>query len=124
MRGDTLIASRGKARAASGAEQRVRTIVFQGSADRIVHPSNADRIVAQVAADAPSDHSRQEHVLTNGRSHSRTVITDADGASVLEYWLIEGGGHAWSGGHPSGSYTDANGPNASAEMVRFFLNCP
>lgn len=123
MRGDTSVAPHAKARALGRAEQRVRTIVFQGSADRIVHPSNADRIVAQAAADARSDHSRQERSLTNGRSHSRTVITDADGASVLEYWLIEGAGHAWSGGHPSGSFTDARGPDASTEMVRFFLNC-
>jgi poly(hydroxyalkanoate) depolymerase family esterase len=123
MRGDISIAPHAKARASGRAEQRHRTIVFQGSADPIVHPSNADRIVAQAAADAPSDHSRQERVLTNGRSHTRTIIADADGASVLEYWLIEGAGHAWSGGHPSGSYTDANGPDASTEMVRFFLNC-
>ena len=120
MRGDTSIAPRAKERASSRAEQRVRTIVFQGNADRIVHPSNADRIVAQAAADAPLDHSRQERVLTNGRSYTRTIVTDADGASVLEYWLIEGAGHAWSGGHPSGSYTDAKGPHASTEMVRFF----
>jgi poly(hydroxyalkanoate) depolymerase family esterase len=122
MRGDTPIAPRAKGRASSRAGRRIRTIVFQGNADRIVHPSNADRIIAQAAADVPSHHSRQERVLTNGRSYTRTIVADADGTSVLEYWLIEGVGHAWSGGHPSGSYTDANGPHASTEMVRFFLN--
>jgi poly(hydroxyalkanoate) depolymerase family esterase len=122
MRGDTSVAPRAKGCASSRAEQRVRTIVFQGNADRIVHPSNADRIIAQAAADVPSHHSRRERVFTNGRSYIRTIVADADGTSVLEYWLIEGAGHAWSGGHPSGSYTDANGPHASTEMVRFFLS--
>lgn len=124
MRGETSIAPRAEGSASGRAEQRVRTIVFQGNADRIVHPSNADRIVAQAAADAPAHHSRHERVLTNGRFYTRTAIADADGTSVLEYWLIEGAGHAWSGGHPSGSYTEANGPHASTEMVRFFLNRP
>ncbi len=122
MRGDATIAPRAKGRASIRAEQRVRTIAFQGNADRIVHPSNADRILAQAAADIPSHHSRQERVSTNGRSYIRTTVADAHGTSVLEYWLIEGAGHAWSGGHPSGSYTDATGPHASTEMVRFFLN--
>ncbi len=122
MRGDTAFAPRARPRAVTGAEDRLRTIVFQGSADRIVHPSNADRIVAQAAIDTSPKSSRQERIRTNGRSHTRSIVAGADGASVLEYWLIEGAGHAWSGGHPSGSYTDAKGPDASTEMVRFFLN--
>jgi poly(hydroxyalkanoate) depolymerase family esterase len=124
MRGDTLVAPRARGCASSRAGQRVRMIVFQGNADRIVHPSNAERIVAQAGAAVPSPHSRQERVFANGRSYTRTIVADADGTSVLECWLIEGAGHAWSGGHPSGSFTDATGPHASAEMVRFFLDGP
>ena len=48
-------------------------------------------------------------------------MKDADGRPVAEQWLVEGGGHAWFGGDPRGSFTQTVGLDASRVMVRFFL---
>jgi len=52
------------------------------------------------------------------------VYADAAGHVRVEQWLLHGGVHAWSGGDAAGSYTDAKGPDASAEMIRFFMAQP
>jgi poly(3-hydroxybutyrate) depolymerase len=56
-----------------------------------------------------------------GKGHMRTMALDAAGQVVAEHWLLHGAGHAWSGGSTAGSYALASGPNASGEMLRFFL---
>jgi poly(hydroxyalkanoate) depolymerase family esterase len=127
MRGETTV-SKSVVRATATGRQRLRTIVFQGSADQTVHPSNADRIFASASAHAEADGERRDFSRSiGGRNVTRTIIAGSDGTSVAEYWLIDGAGHAWIGGNPTGSFTDHRGPDASAEMVRFFLNateCP
>ncbi|KFI24278.1 esterase [Haematobacter missouriensis] len=99
------------------------TIIFQGSADQTVHGSNAGRIGADVLAAGPKQ-TLLDRISgqTNGRNFVRETTTASDGAVLLEHWTIEGLGHAWSGGNPRGTYSDPNGPDASAEMARFFLS--
>jgi poly(hydroxyalkanoate) depolymerase family esterase len=108
--------------AARSARPGIRTIVFQGSADAIVHPSNAERIIAAGRSQVAAGHAWEESgASTGGRSYTRAVLRGPEGDPVLEYWLIAGAGHAWSGGHREGSYADPSGPEASAEMMRFFF---
>jgi poly(hydroxyalkanoate) depolymerase family esterase len=105
-------------------KSRVRTIVFHGASDQKVHPSNAELILAEARADlADSTRTRetQHEGSAGGRAYTRTVIVDPSGVPQVEHWAIEGLGHAWSGGCPDGSYTDRHGPDASREMLRFFL---
>ncbi|MCZ0960673.1 extracellular catalytic domain type 1 short-chain-length polyhydroxyalkanoate depolymerase [Paracoccus benzoatiresistens] len=101
------------------------TIVFHGSADRTVHPSNGERIAADTLAAGPEQTVLDQTTGKAGkRAYRREITTALDGRVLLDHWVVEGLGHAWSGGRPGGSYTDLQGPDASAEMVRFFLGQP
>jgi poly(hydroxyalkanoate) depolymerase family esterase len=108
--------------ALSAPETNVRTIVFQGGADRTVHPTNADLIVAFARAGLDRVVETKERGLSKGVAYERTIIADSSGEPQIEYWAIEDMGHAWSGGNREGSFTDPYGPDASREMLRFFLD--
>lgn len=98
------------------------TIVFHGDEDAVVHPSNGEHVVAASAGALPSEHQRERS--RNGREYSQRRYRQADGRVVAEHWVVHGAGHAWSGGSAQGSYTDAQGPDATEEMLRFFLENP
>jgi poly(hydroxyalkanoate) depolymerase family esterase len=103
---------------------RVRTIVVHGADDHLVAPASADRIVqAALSAHPGASRQRIDHPTTGGaRAHAVDIYRDAEGVAQVESWRVPGGGHAWFGGDPAGSYTDQAGPDASAAMVRFFLD--
>lgn len=112
------------------AVQAVPVIVFHGDRDHTVQRTNGESIVLQAQAAHASETGGgmrvtiQAGVASGGRRFSRAVHTDSEGRARIESWTLHGGGHAWSGGHASGSYTDRAGPDASAEMVRFFMALP
>lgn len=116
--------------ARSKAVQAVPVIVFHGDRDHTVQQTNGESIVRQAqeahAQEAEGSMRVTSHtgVASGGRRFSRAVYTDALGRARIESWTLHGAGHAWSGGHASGSFTDGAGPNASAEMVRFFMAQP
>jgi poly(hydroxyalkanoate) depolymerase family esterase len=99
----------------------VPTIVFHGSGDKIVHPANGDQVIAQATPATSLKATVIRGRATGGIGYIRTIHADDIGRSTLEHWVLQGAGHAWSGGSPDGSYTDPRGPDASREMVRFFL---
>jgi len=106
----------------------VPAIVFHGDHDQTVHPRNAEQVVAAVLKSrvlSPSSTASrpviEQGVSTQGRRYTRSIHRSATGQPIAEHWLVHGAGHAWSGGQTAGSYTDPQGPDASREMLRFFL---
>jgi poly(3-hydroxybutyrate) depolymerase len=96
-------------------------IVFHGDQDRTVHPRNAAQIIQAAQEDTDLGTPRVEQgVSGGGQRFTRTLHGGPDTAGGAEHWLLHGAGHAWSGGHASGSYTDPRGADASREMLRFF----
>ena len=118
-----MAAMQGRGAPMPESSQRVPTIVFHGDADSTVHPRNGEQVAASSAdsAVAPDVHQHQE---PGGRRSTRRVHRDTGGKVLAEHWVVHGAAHAWAGGSARGSYTDASGPDASAEMLRFFLEHP
>ena len=99
----------------------VPAIVFHGTADATVAVANAGAVARQAQHGLAGQRSVLRDTAQGGRGYEAAVLTAADGRTLCEVWLIDGAGHAWAGGSMAGSYTDPTGPDASAEMLRFFV---
>jgi poly(hydroxyalkanoate) depolymerase family esterase len=103
-------------------------IVFQGSVDTTVYPVNADQVLEQFLKLA-------EHVgepnATTSRQPMRTK--QVNGGYAYQVWdylhegrllvrkvVVEGMGHAWSGGDARHPFNDPKGPDASRMIWEFF----
>lgn len=105
----------------AGPTPTVRKIIFHGSADSTVNASNGLEIFRRLC-----HHQRDGVEMTidrtiNGGRVTLTTLDRPDGIAQAEYWLMHDAGHAWSGGDKKGTYAEASGPDASREMIRFFL---
>ena len=107
----------------------VPTIVFHGDRDMTVHPRNGEQVATETAAvnadasprESPAAVERRTGEAPGGYSYTCTLFKDDNERIVVEYWLVHGAAHAWFGGDPRGSFADPNGPDATSEMMRFFL---
>ena len=114
--------------AAMGTHARpVPTFVIHGTADGVVAPINGDQV---------ADQWRRTNTLVLGEGAIEPVVSasgtagypfarnvhrnKANGASVIEYYVVDGLGHAWPGGKMGESYADPRGPDATALMWAFF----
>jgi poly(hydroxyalkanoate) depolymerase family esterase len=95
-------------------------IVFHGDSDTTVNPRNGEQVIEQRLHSHKGSPSIQSGSVPNGHRYTQTTHTKADGSPLGEHWVVHGAGHAWSGGSSHGTYTDAKGPDASREMLRFF----
>jgi poly(hydroxyalkanoate) depolymerase family esterase len=115
--------------ASSAGDERppaVASIVFHGDEDTTVHPSNGEAIHAApgAARDPPlpvESVSATTRPSDGQRGFTRSVELGPDGITSRELWIVHGAGHAWAGGSDSQRHTDSTGPDASREMLRFFL---
>jgi poly(hydroxyalkanoate) depolymerase family esterase len=101
----------------------VPTIIFHGDRDSTVHPDNGARAMEQVIGTTRTQKKVHRGQIPGGHGYTRTTHAEGE-REILEHWNIHGAGHAWSGGSAAGSYTDTEGPDATKEMLRFFLENP
>ncbi len=111
---------------AGESEVAVPTLVIHGDSDATVNPVNADRIIEQLRARAeyidPSagalSASDVRRMDGGGRTYRQQDYTQ-QGRIVLRKILVEGLGHAWSGGDAQHEFNDAAGPDASRLILDF-----
>ena len=109
--------------ATARASQPVRTLVLHGDADRTVDPVNGAAITRQAVAAFKRAKVPVVLSATNESDGARDFV-DTEGRVMVRERIVPGGAHAWFGGHAEGSFTQPDGPDASAEIVQFFLQTP
>ncbi len=102
-------------------------ILFHGDRDTTISPVNADHLLNQwLQATNPEQEKSiystrvEQGQVVGGRAYTRSIYHNVNGQVIAEKWLVHQAGHGWSGGSSDGSFTDPKGPNASAELLRFF----
>jgi poly(hydroxyalkanoate) depolymerase family esterase len=106
----------------------VPSLIIHGSADETVNPVNAEQMVEQTrllaerlnAADAPPTLGSEVWRESGGRQYRQQDLT-LGSMVLLRSVLIDGLGHAWSGGDGRYRFFDPAGPDASRLVLEFVL---
>lgn len=117
--------------AAMGSHSRiVPTLVIHGESDAVVAPINGAQAAKQwfltnamakgQVLDTTSGGTDRVVTEEGGYRVTRSTYRAQDGMPLSWLVMVRELGHAWSGGSPDGSFTDARGPSASALVVDFF----
>ncbi len=108
--------------AAMGERRRVvPVLIIQGTTDASVNEANA-RLLAQQWANANGITGAAQEIQQMGKPPAYPVARSmfrVKETTVVELWMVQGLGHAWSGGSKAGTYTDDKGPDASRAIVKF-----
>jgi poly(hydroxyalkanoate) depolymerase family esterase len=105
---------------------RDETIPIACGAQAVQQWLETDNLVLRRLHRVPPSMSRvvARHPATGGR-RAYTVVSYRTGGScpLVQYWIIDGMGHAWAGGSTDPSvarFTDPSGPSAAAAAWNFF----
>lgn len=102
-------------------------LVIHGEADPAVSARNGQRIAhswvlayGSSGTDEPPSPTRAELVEVPERYPATRTAWEDDAFGAVELVRIQELGHAWSGGHPPGTFVDPRGPDASSRVLEFF----
>jgi poly(hydroxyalkanoate) depolymerase family esterase len=108
-------ASAAACRAAMGSRARpLRVSLWHGSEDAVVNVANL------VSASLMFSRLAGPGAVTRDAAGSFTYRATG-GIPRVQVWLVEGMGHAWSGGDPRGTHAYPAGPDATEAMLDFLL---
>lgn len=111
--------------AMAGRARPVPLLVIHGDADGVVAAGNGRAAAAQWAAAVGADAAAAPTAsCAEGPGGGRGWVEErwtAGGSPVARLVTVRGLGHAWSGGSPDGTFTDARGPNAADLVVAHAL---
>ncbi|MDD2881016.1 MAG: PHB depolymerase family esterase [Rhodoferax sp.] len=96
-------------------------LVIQGSADHLVAPSNGATAAHLWAAREGAAPAKPRTVQRGARLPATLTDYKVKGRLVATLCVVQGLGHAWSGGAASQNFSDPKGPDASRMIWAFAL---